>query len=122
MAVYWPGGPTPGRLDTPAYTPDFAPIALDVLGFRPLARFAFGRSPISNTDPRKTLIAAHYQILNGRMIPPEPTLSDDCSPELLTHTTLHPGSQPLSSCGREKVLQSVEEELMAHPTRPRTDN
>jgi hypothetical protein len=119
MAVYWPGGPTPGRIDTPAYTPDFAPIALDVLGFRPLARFAFGRSPITNTDPRKTLIAAHYQILNGRMIPPAPTMSDDCPPELLVHTTLHPGTQPLSSCGREKILQSMEEELMAHPTKPR---
>jgi phosphoglycerol transferase MdoB-like AlkP superfamily enzyme len=122
MAVYWPGGPTPGRIDTPSYTPDFAPIALDVLGFRPLARFAFGRSPIGNPDPRKTLIAAHYQILNGRMIPPDPTLSDDCPPELLMHTTLYPDKQPLSPCGREKVLQSVAEELLAHPARPRADN
>jgi hypothetical protein len=39
----------------------------------------------------------------------------------LTHTTLRPGTQPLSSCGREKVLQSVAEELLAHPTRPRFD-
>ncbi len=122
MAVYWPGGPRPGRIDTPAYTPDFAPIALDVLGFRPVPRFAFGRSPISAPDPRKTLIAPHYQILNGRMVPPAPTLDDECPPEMLVHTTLYPGSQPLSPCGREKILESVEEELLKHPTRPRTDD
>ena len=122
MAVYWPGGPTPGRIDTPSYTPDFAPIALDVLGFRPVARFPFGRSPIGATDPRKILIAAHFQILNGRMIPPDPKPDDDCPPELLMHTTLYPGSQPLSSCGREKILESVEEELLAHPTKPRSQN
>jgi phosphoglycerol transferase MdoB-like AlkP superfamily enzyme len=122
MAVYWPGGPTPGRIDTPSYTPDFAPIALDILGFRPIARFAFGRSPISAPDPRNTLVAAHFQILNGRMIPQKPTLNDECSSEMLLHTTLYPGSQPLSPCGREKILESVEEELLAHPTRPRAND
>jgi phosphoglycerol transferase MdoB-like AlkP superfamily enzyme len=122
MAVYWPGGPTPGRIDSPAYTPDFAPIALDVLGFRPNARFAFGRSPITAPDPRKTLIAAHFQILNGRMIPPDPTLSDDCTPELMVHTMLYSGGDPLSPCGREKILQSVAEELLAHPTQRRAND
>jgi phosphoglycerol transferase MdoB-like AlkP superfamily enzyme len=122
MAVYWPGGPMPGRIDTASYTPDFAPIALDVLGFRPIARFPFGRSPISAPDPRKTLVAAHFQIWNGNMVPPNPTMDDGCQIEMLMHTTLYPDSQPLSPCGREKILHSVEEELLAHPTRPRAND
>jgi hypothetical protein len=121
MALYWPGGPRPGRLESPAYTPDFAPMVLDALGFRPLPRFAFGRSPINAPDPRKTLIAAHFQILNGTMTPADPTLNDECSPDMLMHTSLHPGSQALSPCAREKVLESVEEELLAHPAKPRAN-
>jgi hypothetical protein len=56
------------------------------------------------------------------MIPAAPKLDDECPAEILVHTTLYPGSQPLSSCGREKILQSVEEELMAHPTRLRAND
>jgi hypothetical protein len=55
------------------------------------------------------------------MTPSEPTMNDECPLEMLMHTTLYPGSQPLSPCGREKILQSVEEELLAHPTRPRAN-
>ena len=53
------------------------------------------------------------------MVPHEPTMNDECSVEMLMHTTLYPGSQALSACGREKILETVEEELVAHPTRPR---
>ena len=73
-------------------------------------------------DDLRERIAAHYQILNGRMTPSNPTLNDECPPELLVHTTLYPGSQPLSPCGREKVLQSVEEELLTHPAKPHSND
>jgi sulfatase-like protein len=122
MAVYWPGGPMPGRIETPAYTPDFAPMALDVLGFRPIPRFAFGRSPISNPDPRRTLVAAHFQILAGKMIPPDPTMDSECTPAMLERTTLNPMSSTISPCGREKIIESVEEQLLSDPARLRNSN
>jgi phosphoglycerol transferase MdoB-like AlkP superfamily enzyme len=122
MAISWPAGPRPGRIESPAYTPDFAPMALDVLGFRPLPRFAFGRSPISAPDPRRTLVAAHFQILNGVMIPPHPTMDDECAPEILAHTTLNPASSAISPCGREKIIESIEEQLLSNGGVTRTSN
>jgi hypothetical protein len=113
MAVRWPGGPSGDRTDRPAYTPDFAPIALDVLGFRPLPRFAFGRSSIFRADPRQMLVASQFQILNGVMVPAHPNLDDSCSPAMLQHTTLNPSVGMLSPCGREKIVESIQEELLS---------
>jgi arylsulfatase A-like enzyme len=114
MALHWPAEPGPGVIDSPAYTPDFAPIALDILGFTPLPRFAFGRSPISAPDPRHTLVAVHFQILNGEMVPAAPTMDEECPPEMLEQTTLNPASGPISACGRERIIESVEEQLLAN--------
>jgi phosphoglycerol transferase MdoB-like AlkP superfamily enzyme len=119
MALYWPMGPKPGRIDSPAYTPDFAPMTLDILGFRPLPRFAFGRSPISAPDPRRTLVAAHFQILNGQMNPAEPTMDEECPLEMLEQTMLNPASSTISPCARAKIIESVEEELLSGPARSR---
>jgi Sulfatase len=122
MALHWPAGPPPGVIDSPAYTPDFAPMALDILGFTPLPRFAFGRSPISAPDPRHTLVAAHFQILNGRMTPPVPTVDEECSPQRIEQTLLNPASGTISPCGREKIIESVEEQLLANPASRRNLN
>ena len=122
MALYWPTGPRPGRIDSPAYTPDFAPMALDVLGFQPLPRFAFGRSPISAPDPRRTLVAAHFQILNGMMTPREPTMNDECPPQMLEQTSLSAAGGAISPCGREKIIDSIEGQLLASPARGRNGN
>ncbi len=121
MALYWPGGPRPGRIDTPAYTPDFAPIVLDALGFRPVPRFAFGRSMISSPDRRRTLVAAHFQILNGRMIPTHPSLADECTADMLEHTILNTEDDRLSPCGREKIIDTVEQSLLATAVRTRSE-
>jgi len=122
MAVYWPAGPRSGHLDGPGYTPDLAPIALDVLGFRPLPRFAFGRSAISRPDPRRTLVAAHFQILDGAMLPPQQTIDDECTPDMLEHTMLNPASPTISPCGRKKIIDSIEEELLGDAVPSRTSN
>jgi len=122
MALSWPGSPGPGVIESPAYTPDFAPMALDILGFRPLPRFAFGRSPISARDPRRTLIAAHFQILNGVMTPARPTTDEECPVELLEQTTLNPATPLISACERQKIINSIEEELLANPMRTRESN
>ena len=48
----------PSRVvESGSYTPDFAAIALDALGFRPVPRFPFGRSPLSEPDTRPPLVA-----------------------------------------------------------------
>jgi phosphoglycerol transferase MdoB-like AlkP superfamily enzyme len=112
MTVYWPAGPHPGRIDSPSYTPDFAPIALEALGFTPLPRFAFGRSPLTHRDPRRMLIASHFQIQSGTMTPAHPTLDNGCSIQALEHTTLSPATL-LSPCGREKIIDSVDEVLLS---------
>jgi Sulfatase len=122
MSVYWPAGPRSGHLDGSGYTPDFAPIALDVLGFRPLPRFAFGRSPISRPDPRRTLVAAHFQILDGVMIPAQQTIDDECTPEMLEHTLLDPASPTISPCGRKKIIDSIEEQLLNDAVPSRTSD
>jgi hypothetical protein len=123
MAISWPGGPRPGRIDTPGYTPDFAPIALDVLGFKPVPAFAFGSSPITRPDRRRTLVAEHFQILKGRIIPDQPTLDDHgCAEALLERTRLNWEGERLSPCGRKRIVESVEEQMLSGRARPRTSN
>jgi hypothetical protein len=41
---------------------------------------------------------------------------------MLVHTSLDANGRPLSPCGREKILDSVEQELLAYPARPRADD
>ena len=122
MALYRPDGPTPGANRHAFVHPGFRTDRAGRARIPPHSAVCVRASPVSATGPRKTLIAEHYQILNGVMSPPNPTLNDECPPENLMHTTLYPGGQPLSSCGQEKILESVEEELMAHPTRPRAND
>jgi len=107
----------PRTIRTPAYTPDFASIALDALGVRPVPAFVVGRSPLSSPDPRMRLVARHFEIRDNVMIGLDPYLTDRCSAEELAQTEIHTDDAALSDCERDKILDVFERETFVSTRR-----
>lgn len=108
MALWYPDV-SPRVVKTVGYTPDFAPLVLDALNFDPVPLFQFGRSTMRDADFQRTLVARHFQVVDGEMHPREPTLVDNCDLRQLEQTIIDTkDSAILSSCERQRLVQIVE--------------
>jgi phosphoglycerol transferase len=118
MAVWYPGS-SPDLIRTPTYTPDFAPIVLDALNFDPVPAFPLGRSTLHDANERRTIVAKHFQVLDGEMYPPEPNLFDTCEAQQLAETIIDlSDGELLSVCERHKAIEAVDEAAETNPCPP----
>ena len=117
MAMRRPGDTGGTAIDTPAYTPDFAPTVLDALGFTPVPEFPVGQSVLREGDPGRLLIAPRYQLVNGRMVPANPRLSDGCTPDMIERARPDRPLAVYPECERDRIVEIIEQSLMT-PTDP----
>jgi phosphoglycerol transferase MdoB-like AlkP superfamily enzyme len=115
MAIHQPEpeGSAPAPVDMPGYTPDLAPTALDALGFRPVPQFPVGRSLLGPGDAVRVLVAPRYQVIDGRMIPEGPGLTDGCSEEMVARSVLEVGATAFGDCERDKIIAFLNQSLLA---------
>jgi hypothetical protein len=115
MAMYQPGpeGSAPTAVDMAGYTPDLAPTALDALGLRPVPQFPVGRSLLGPGNPARVLVAPRYQVIDGRMIPERPGLTDGCSEEMMVRAVLDEGARAFGDCERDKIIAFLNQSLLA---------
>jgi Sulfatase len=112
MALRYPGA-EPRVITMPSYTPDMAPIILDVLNFSAVPCFAFGQSTL-RTDRRSTVVAHHFQILGNRLLLESPALATQCSPTELETAQIGLSDQRLSACERERIVRLVAKAELAN--------
>jgi hypothetical protein len=115
MAMYQPKpeGSVPAQVDIPGYTPDLAPTALEALGFRPVPEFPVGRSLLGPGNPARVLVAPRYQVIDGRMIPERPGLTDGCSQEMVARSVMNDSARAFGDCERDKIIAFLNQSLLA---------
>ena len=115
MAMYQPEpeGSVRAQVDMAGYTPDLAPTALDALGFHPVPEFPVGRSLLGPDNPARVLVAPRYQVIDGRMIPERPGLTDDCSKEMVVRSVMNDSASAFGDCERDKIIAFLNQSLLA---------
>jgi phosphoglycerol transferase MdoB-like AlkP superfamily enzyme len=115
MAILQPSpeGSVPAPVDMAGYTPDLAPTALDALGFHPVPKFPVGHSLLGPDNPARVLVAPRYQVIDGRMIPERPGLTDGCSEEMIVRSVMKGGASAFGDCERDKIIAFLNQSLLA---------
>ena len=120
MAIRRPGDRAGTVSSVPSYTPDFAPTALEAVGFNPVPAFVVGRPRLDATDYERILVAPRFEVVNGRMNPAAPDLADDCSADIVDHIELRSPLGELTACERDRIMAIIAQSLMA-PLERRTN-
>jgi len=95
------------RVNNAWYTPDVAPTALALLGWRPIPAFKVGRSMSDAHLDRRVLVSLRYSLVDGEMFPSNPSQGGGCHADEFARSVITQTAM-LSDCDRLRILSAVE--------------